>query len=384
MGSMVNLISIIIPVYNVEHLLSKCLLTVTNQTHKSLEIILIDDGSTDNSGRVCDEWAKKDVRIRVLHKVNEGVAKARNDALKMAKGDFIGFVDPDDWIEEDMFEVLLVTLKKYSADIVTCGFEEVVNDVKIDKIPNGLRIYDRQEALHELILDKDVQSYCWNKLFRKECVSDNPFPAIKRISDLCGMHKFFQKANTVVQLNRKLYHYIRRENGLVTVDGRLQTAIDYCIAQQCRYEDVLLESEKIRFAIQNRYLTALESVQRTFYAIAKANSASIEDCLLKIDNNILPFYLTHIDDLRGLLKFTAKKENELFLFLQNPMESKKTHDNNRKEISALKKQHDNDVKEIKKLRKNIADLKNSISFRIGRIITAIPRKVRDVVKKLIY
>ena len=144
MSSMVSLISIVIPVYNVENLLDKCLYTVTNQTYNALEIILIDDGSTDNSGKICDEWAKKDSRIRVLHKNNEGVPKARNDAFKIAKGDFIGFVDPDDWIEEDMYEVLLLTLKKYSADIAICGFEEELNGVKKIIIPNGLRIYNRQ------------------------------------------------------------------------------------------------------------------------------------------------------------------------------------------------------------------------------------------------
>ena len=377
---MENLISIIISVYNVENLLDKCLHTVTGQTYGSLEIILIDDGSTDASGRICDEWAKKDSRICVLHKVNEGLAKARNDALKIANGDFIGFVDPDDWIDNNMFEVLLSTLKKYSADIVICGFEEVLNGVKKDKISNGFRIYNRQEALRELILDKDMQSYCWNKLFRKECMVENPFPAVKRISDLCGMHKFFQKAKTVVHLNRKLYHYIRRENGLVTVDGKIETAIDYCIAQQYRYDDLLLEEEEIRSEIQKRYLAVLESVQRIFYAYFKETGANIENCLYKIDTIILPFYLKHIEDLRQLKKFTAKKENGLTAFLKKPVQSKKRHDYNVKEINALKKQNDKNIKEIKNLRKNIADLRSSISFKIGRIITAIPRKIRDMIK----
>ena len=122
-----ELISIIVPVYNVEQYLDDCLVSILNQTYKNLEIILIDDGSTDNSGKICDEYAKKDSRIIVFHKENGGVSSARNAGLRIAKGIYIGFVDPDDWIAEDMYEVLYLNAKKYDADVSVCKSKIVIN-----------------------------------------------------------------------------------------------------------------------------------------------------------------------------------------------------------------------------------------------------------------
>lgn len=124
---MKELISIIVPVYNVEQYLDDCLISIINQTYKNLEIILIDDGSTDKSGKICDEYAKKDSRIIVIHKENGGVSSARNAGLRIAKGAYIGFVDPDDWIAEDMYEVLYSNAKKYDADVSVCKYKIVKN-----------------------------------------------------------------------------------------------------------------------------------------------------------------------------------------------------------------------------------------------------------------
>ena len=122
-------ISIIIPVYQVEAYLPKCLNSVIRQTYKNLEIILIDDGSKDRCGRICDEYAKRDSRIRVIHKENAEVANARNDGIKYATGDFISFIDSDDWIAGDAYEILYQGLKKYGADLCSrrlcqCGGAE--------------------------------------------------------------------------------------------------------------------------------------------------------------------------------------------------------------------------------------------------------------------
>ena len=112
-------ISVIVPVYKVEKYLDKCVESIVNQTYKNLEIILVDDGSPDNCPAMCDEWAEKDERIRVIHKENGGLADARNAGMDIATGDYIGFVDSDDWIEPNMYEVLLKNALKYDADIST-------------------------------------------------------------------------------------------------------------------------------------------------------------------------------------------------------------------------------------------------------------------------
>ena len=116
------LISIIIPVYKVEKYLEKCIQSVINQTYENLQIILVDDGSPDNCGKICVEYAKKDHRIEVIHKSNGGLSDARNKGLEIAKGEYIGFVDSDDYIESDMYEVLYNLLKQYNAYVKICNF----------------------------------------------------------------------------------------------------------------------------------------------------------------------------------------------------------------------------------------------------------------------
>ncbi|MBQ8615735.1 MAG: glycosyltransferase, partial [Clostridia bacterium] len=128
-------ISIILPVYNVENYLDKCLTSLVNQTYQNLEIILVNDGSPDNSGEVCENWAKKDSRIKVLHKANGGVSSARNFGLDNATGDFIGFIDPDDFVELDMYEKLLNALNSQNATMAMCRYQNVFeNSDRIQKV----------------------------------------------------------------------------------------------------------------------------------------------------------------------------------------------------------------------------------------------------------
>ena len=121
-------ISVIVPVYNVEDYLDRCINSIVKQTYKNLEIILVDDGSTDSSYKICNEWAKKDERIKVLHNKNEGVSKARNVGIDASTGDFIAFVDSDDYIEETMFEKLLDKQKTNNSDIVFCRVNQINNN----------------------------------------------------------------------------------------------------------------------------------------------------------------------------------------------------------------------------------------------------------------
>ena len=142
-----DLISVIVPVYNVEKYLVQCINSILNQTIKNLEIILVDDGSLDNSGKICDEFSKKDDRIVAIHKENNGLSSARNAGLEIANGNYIGFVDSDDWLDEHMYEILLKLIKENNSDISCCDFfktadsndtmpscdDEVINSYNIPK-----------------------------------------------------------------------------------------------------------------------------------------------------------------------------------------------------------------------------------------------------------
>ena len=310
-----QLISIIIPVYNVATYLERCLNSITNQTCRNLEIILINDGSTDQSGQICDIWASKDARIKVLHTTNQGVAAARNCGLHVARGEFIGFADPDDWAEPDLFEKLADALEQFNADIAICGFEEQWPDHSVFKVSKRGRCFTKEEALSELIRDLDMQSYLWNKMFRRRCVPDTPFPKLKWMSDLGGLHNFFRNATTIVEINQPLYHYVRRNDSLVGIDGPLEMTVDYCIAQQVRYADLVSESHKIRRTMQKKYMTTVISVMNAFAREYKRKNDD-KKAIVKIKTIIYPFYSLHLPEFKS--NYHLVKSEEISDFLRDP------------------------------------------------------------------
>lgn len=209
---MKELISIIVPVYNVERYLDDCLISIINQTYKNLEIILIDDGSTDKSGKICDKYIKKDNRIIVIHKENGGVSSARNAGLRIAKGAYIGFVDPDDWIAEDMYEVLYFNAKKYDADVSVCKYKIVKNRRK-DNL-NAINLIKHNKAIG---LDA-IKSMCYmlsncgvcNKLYKKTIV---PYfnQSISVAEDLLfNFEIYFRKENVSCWDDSEKYFYYYR------------------------------------------------------------------------------------------------------------------------------------------------------------------------------
>lgn len=209
-------ISIIIPIYNVEQYLERCIDSVLCQTYKNLEIILVDDGSPDSCGTICDTYAKKDDRIKVIHKESSGVSDARNRGLNIATGDYIGFVDSDDYISEDMFKTLYELLKTYKADISTVSFYEMFNGKVIGvRNSNNLEIMNKEEALKELYRDDKIQSYCWNKLFKRELFEGIRFPSGKNFEDIAIMLLLFERSNIVVRFEKPEYYYMRRNSSIV-------------------------------------------------------------------------------------------------------------------------------------------------------------------------
>ena len=211
-----DLISIIVPVYKVEKYLCKCLNSIIYQTYKNIEVILVDDGSPDNSGNICDNYAKKDSRIKVIHKENGGLAEARNAGLKIATGQYIGFVDSDDYIEEDMFETMYNLSKMYDAEISIVSYKEWKNGIILNDMNSGeLDIYNKTEAIKELLIDSKIQSYMWNKLFKRHLFENTEFPSSKNFEDIATTLKLFEKSKTVIRLEVAKYNYIRRDDSII-------------------------------------------------------------------------------------------------------------------------------------------------------------------------
>ena len=230
------LISIIIPVYKVEIYLEKCIQSVINQTYENLQIILVDDGSPDNCGKICDEYAKKDHRIEVIHNSNGGLSDARNKGLEIAKGEYIGFVDSDDYIEADMYEVLYNLLKQYNADVSICNFYTVSQGkISIKNADNGINEYNRIEILKEILLDKNIQSYAWNKLYKKELFDEIKYPIGKKYEDIGTTFYLLEKCNKVVVTGKSEYYYINRQDSIVN-NVTESTITDYIELIMQRYD----------------------------------------------------------------------------------------------------------------------------------------------------
>ena len=174
-------ISVVIPVYKVEPYLDQCIQSVVEQTYTNLEIILVDDGSPDHCPAMCDAWSKRDNRIKVIHKENGGLSDARNAGLAIATGQYISFIDSDDWISLDMFEVLVGMLRETDAQIVECGTVLVYPQSKPQKMSAPARVelsvkeYSTEEAMRHLLIEDEFSPMVWNKLYCRECVSDIRF-----------------------------------------------------------------------------------------------------------------------------------------------------------------------------------------------------------------
>lgn len=206
------MISVIVPVYKVEPYLRQCVESVLNQTYRDLEILLIDDGSPDRCGEICDEYARKDNRVRVFHTENRGLSAARNLGLREARGEYIGFVDSDDWIEEEMFEVLLKRIEETGADISECGVWFVYPKRTVEA--DGLleKAFTKEEALAALIFN-NLKSFAWNKVYRKDLWDGIFFPEGHVFEDVATTYKIILGAGKVASITRCLYHYRRRTRG---------------------------------------------------------------------------------------------------------------------------------------------------------------------------
>ena len=211
------LISVVVPVYGTEKYLDVCVESLVRQTYGRLEIILVDDGSPDACPAICDRWAEQDKRIKVIHKKNGGLSDARNCGLKETNGEYVIFIDSDDWVEENMLEVLLSNALEHGVDIVNCQFVGESDRRKSTKLapryPSMLKT--GREGLLLLNKDKIVTNHVWRNLFRKELLRDIAFPKGKNFEDIHVMHEIFFKSQKILFIGDVLYHYFINPDGIV-------------------------------------------------------------------------------------------------------------------------------------------------------------------------
>lgn len=272
-----DLISVIVPVYKVENFLDECIASIVNQTYSYLEIILIDDGSPDCSGEICDTWAGKDTRIRVIHQKNAGAGKARNAGLAVARGNLIAFVDSDDYLAPRMYESLQCLMDD-DTDIVECDYLSTTQDHIFDyanEEKEDITVYSTQEALKEHISDNYFRQLIWNKLYRREVVADIEFPVGKKIDDEFWTYRVLGRARKLVHCNKILYAY-RQQPGSVMHTLTAEKRIQAVEAKKLRHEFV---KEQFPSLVPQSYsslvLDCMYQIQRVLQEAAVADRKRI-------------------------------------------------------------------------------------------------------------
>lgn len=209
------MISVVIPVYNVEKYLKDCTESVLAQTYTDFQVVLVDDGSTDGCPGICDAYAEQDARVKVIHKTNGGLSDARNAGTESAEGDWIFYLDSDDYLEQNALETVVNIQKEYQSDIVVGNYSYLYEDHEdTAQTPyNGICVLNNHDAMEALITGK-IQNFAWGKLIRADIAKRHSFPKGKIFEDHYWTHEIFAKANRVVVCPVPLVHYRQRQNSI--------------------------------------------------------------------------------------------------------------------------------------------------------------------------
>lgn len=260
-------ISIIIPVFNTEKYIKRCIESVLRQTYQNIEVICVDDGSTDTSGIILDKLAQMDERLFVIHKKNEGVTEARNLALEHASGEYIGFVDSDDYLEETMYEELLNGVGENDVDIVTCGYymaydSYVRKAVNYKPVPEGIqKIEDFLIYIYERDVYKGVAGYLWTRLFKRDLIKDHEgrlLISFKKeflgADDVAFIADVNMKCKTIIYIDKPLYYYYQREGSIVHDEKKQLDTLFWIKAYEYIIEQYSHTDEKVLDLVKRMYV----------------------------------------------------------------------------------------------------------------------------------
>ena len=215
-------VSIIVPVYNIEHCISECLISISKQSYKNFEVLVIDDGSTDMSGKICDEFSSIDARFKIIHQKNGGLSNARNTGINKAQGEFLCFVDGDDCIQKDFVQKMYKTALHNGGEIVVCGYKEKeINKEKL-VLPKPEILTGKEATIRLLLRQENIEIIAWNKLYRSELFKKSKirFPEGFKYEDNLTTYKVLSLAKKVIYIPEALYIYNRREGSITKCDKK--------------------------------------------------------------------------------------------------------------------------------------------------------------------
>lgn len=313
-----GVISVIVPVYNVASYLSQCLDSILSQDYEKLEVILIDDGSTDDSGAICDAYAAQDGRIRVIHQKNGGAAAAKNAGLRIASGEYLSFVDSDDYLERDVFGYMVEVLRKENADMAQFAFRDCWRSRSEDRVfYSGRSTVDSDEYFRRLLKDYSC-ALLWNKLYRREIYEGIFFEEGHKIDDEYFTYQGFLKDRKVVFDDRIIYNYRQRASSVMnSPEAARQRLLDKLDSMHKRREKVLRCRPQLKKLFDHMYLDYLwclsiqpENTEDTL----RLFQTCLKDYMRTFGNSFPPRYLWELlwkmyrTDPAELLKQIQKEE----------------------------------------------------------------------------
>lgn len=285
-----KLISVIIPVYKVEKYIFECVNSIINQTYRNIEIILVDDGSPDECPKICDDYAKKDSRVKVIHKENGGLSSARNAGIEVCNGEYVVFVDSDDYVTVDLIKQFIYMIDNYDSDVVICDYcsDEKKLNIGIEK---SVRNYSSKQAMKYLLTDRIINTSASTKAFRKEMFEDVRFPLGMIYEDFATIYKLLNKAKNISYAKTNKYYYRTNFEG-ITNSSFTKKQLDYYKVSKEVYEFVSQKYPKYK-----KYVSAREmKVSIAFFRkMSESNFKDRETIVLitkKIRKHIFSYMFT--------------------------------------------------------------------------------------------
>lgn len=358
-------ISIIIPIYNVEQHIRKCVKSVINQTYKNIEIILVDDGSPDNCGRIAESFAEMDERIKVVHQENKGLCSARNAGLEVATGEYIGFIDSDDWILPDMYEYLYKNLKEHEADITACRYFRVIKNKKTKVNTDGqVKIFNTDEAINNIVTKFELRTVFWNKLFKREIFDNIRFPEDRVFEGTNMMHIVLEQAERIVLLPDAKYYYIDTESSIINTSN-IKNGCDYVLGFIKRYNELVDKYPELRETMLKQVVKNSISLLVTLKKFKNQELREFDEQFKKIYD----FIINNIDTIRNLHKINKVTIWKLMTY-------KKVRRSRLRLIKLLKKVG----RKIKKIKKNIKEKIRGIKKKFKKIKKKFKKPVEKAKK----
>lgn len=328
-------ISIIVPVYNVEKYLDACIKSILQQTYKNIELILVDDGSTDNSPQICDSYVLKDSRIKVIHQDNQGISAARNIGIENATGEYIVFIDSDDYISENMIEKLYIALKETESDMAICNFTYVSENgdaIQTQISPIKDEILSTDDIITKLFQPKNwYYVVAWNKIYKRELWEQIRYPVGYIHEDEVVAHRIFVKCKKVVSISEELYYY-RQVLGSIMHSGRSERSLDkyFAFADRLVFLRERISEENIKNLAYRYWYHYLDD----YFYFRKINKKSIhlkrmKKSLAMVFPIMMEYKLFNMKDIIRILVFWTAPDMYKKLFYKGDKELNGTDmDNN--------------------------------------------------------